>query len=159
MQHFVLFKPRDIVSGDFYWYKKIGDYSIITVADSTGHGVPGAFMSMLGIAFLNEISQNKAIVTAAGLLEALRSKVKTALRQTGMDGESKDGMDMALCVINHATGALQYAGAYNPLWLIRNGELKEVKATRNPIAVFIKEKPFVNHDIQPRSRRCILHLL
>ena len=142
--HFVLYRPRDIVSGDFYWLKRLGNYSVFTVADCTGHGVPGAFMSMLGVAFLNEITAAQKELDAAALLNALREKVKSSLRQTGAVDEAKDGMDMALGIINHQNMELQFAGAYNPIWLIRNGELMEIKASRNPVSWFIKEKPFEN---------------
>ena len=98
--YFILFKPRNIVSGDFYWIKKIGDYVLITVADCTGHGVPGAFMSMLGITLLNEIVRYKKITSAGAILNELRSQIKIALKQSGKEGETEDGMDMAFCVIN-----------------------------------------------------------
>ena len=145
---FVLFKPRDIVSGDFYWTKKANNYLIFAAADCTGHGVPGAFLSMLGISFLNEIARMEEIKTSAQMLEELRFRVKISLHQTGNKTESKDGMDIALCVINTKTNVLQYAGAYNPLYIIRNNKLIETKATRSPIGIFIKEKPFVNNEIQ-----------
>jgi serine phosphatase RsbU (regulator of sigma subunit) len=146
-EHFVLYKPKDIVSGDFYYYKQIGNQIVIAVADCTGHGVPGAFVSMLGIAFLNEIVKIHYIQSAAQILEDLREKVKTSLKQT-KESETKDGMDIALCLIDTQTLVLQYAGAYNPLYLLRNKELIEIKATKNPIAVFIKEKPFENNELQ-----------
>ena len=146
-RHFILFKPRDIVSGDFYWLKKIDNKLIVAVADCTGHGVPGAFVSMLGIAFLNEIVR-KEVNTAAQVLEELRIQVKTSFKQTGDRRETKDGMDIALCIIDTQTNLLQYAGAYNPLYIIRNNELIETKATRNPIGIFIKETPFKNNKIQ-----------
>ena len=144
--HFILFKPRDIVSGDFYWMKKIDNKVIIAVADCTGHGVPGAFVSMLGIAFLNEIVR-KEVKSAAHVLEELRIQVKTSLNQTGNIDEAKDGMDIALCIINTETHHLQFAGANNPLYIVRNNELREIKATRNPIGIYIKEEPFANNEL------------
>jgi len=146
--HFILFKPRDIVSGDFYWLKQIGNYTVYAAADCTGHGVPGAFMSMLGISFLNEIVTKTRFDNAGEILNRLRKKIKTSLRQTGKDGESKDGMDIAVCVIDNESLQLEYSGAYNPLYIIRKGELTEIKATRNPVGIYLKEKLFENHKFQ-----------
>lgn len=147
----IFWRPRDIVSGDFYWCRQIEEYVFIVVADCTGHGVPGAFVSMLGIAFLNEIisaSEEIKNIKASDVLEDLRDMVKTSLSQKGRENEQKDGMDLALCILNKKNNQLQYAGAYNPLLMVRNGELNVIKATKNPIGIFIKEKPFENHLIQ-----------
>ncbi len=146
--YFILFKPRDIVSGDFYWFKQIGNHTVYAAADCTGHGVPGAFMSMLGISFLNEIVTKTRFDKPSDILDKLRKKVKTSLRQTGKDNESKDGMDIALCVIDNDSLTLQYSGAYNPVYIVRKGELIEIKATRNPIGIYLREKPFENHKFQ-----------
>lgn len=146
--HFVLYKPRDIVSGDFYWLKQIDDSIFYATADCTGHGVPGAFMSMLGISFLNEIVNKKHINKPSEILNELRKKVKLSLRQTGKDNESKDGMDIAVCVLNNKNLTLEYAGAYNPVYIVRKGELHEIKATRNPIGIYLREVPFENHKFQ-----------
>ncbi|RLD61638.1 MAG: hypothetical protein DRJ01_07555 [Bacteroidetes bacterium] len=150
-EHFVLFKPRDIVSGDFYWMKQINNYTVITAADCTGHGVPGAFMSMLGMALLNEIVRDESVTQANQVLNKLRAEIKLALRQTGKEGEAKDGMDIALCVIDKENMKLQYAGAYNPLYLYRkksgHSELIETKADKMPIGIHMKEKSFTNHEI------------
>jgi serine phosphatase RsbU (regulator of sigma subunit) len=147
--HFILFKPRDIVSGDFYWMRQIDHYVVITAADCTGHGVPGAFMSMLGVSFLNEIVRRKDITKASDVLNELRKYVKTSLRQTGKDGEAKDGMDMSLCVVDLKNYHLQYAGAYNPLYLFRDKELIERKADKMPIGIHINEKEtFTNHELE-----------
>ncbi len=142
--YFVFYRPRDIVSGDFYWIKEVGEYIIVAAADCTGHGVPGAFVSMLGVAFLNEIIRKKEVQSPADILEHLRIEIKSSLKQTGKIDENKDGMDIAVAVINKRTFNLQYAGANNPLFIIRNKELIELKPTRNPVSVFIKEKPFEN---------------
>jgi len=146
--NFILFKPRDIVSGDFYWLKHINNYTIYATADCTGHGVPGAFMSMLGISFLNEIVTKDFINKPSEILNELRKKIKDSLRQTGKSNESKDGMDIAVCVIDNERMVLEYSGAYNPVYIIRNGELHEIKATRNPIGIFLKEIPFNNHEFK-----------
>lgn len=147
-EYFVFFKPRDIVSGDFYWLKQIGEYTVYAVADCTGHGVPGALLSMLGISFLSEIVTKVRFDTPDEILNRLRKKVKRSLKQTDKDVVSKDGMDIALCIINHDSLQLQFAGAYNPVYILRAGELTEIKATRNPIGIHIKEKPFSNNIFQ-----------
>ncbi|MFC2151107.1 SpoIIE family protein phosphatase [Bacteroidota bacterium] len=145
--HFILFKPRDIVSGDFYWFRKIGDLIVIAAADCTGHGVPGAFVSMLGMAFLNEISVEIKEVKADKILNFLRALVIKSLRQTGKEGESKDGMDIALYVIDKKNMKLQFAGANNPLVIIRDGEIIQIKGDRMPIGYHIIMDEFKNNEI------------
>ena len=117
-EHFILFKPRDIVSGDFYWVQQIKNRTYIAVADCTGHGVPGAFMSMLGVAFLNEIITKFNNPTAGDILNQLRINVKRSLHQTGRIGEQKDGMDISLCVIDKDKNQLEFSGANNPLYIV-----------------------------------------
>jgi serine phosphatase RsbU (regulator of sigma subunit) len=145
---FLFWRPRDIVSGDYYWMKRIGDTVIFTVADCTGHGVPGAFMSMLGVAFLNEICVEFNDDThPAQILEQMRNKVITTLRQTNDPLEQKDGMDMGLCILNLATMKMQFAGANNGMYHVRGTTLTEYKAVKNPIAIYPKILPFVDHDV------------
>lgn len=155
--HFILYNPRDIVSGDFYWIAEDKDKLYFTAADCTGHGVPGAFMSMLGISSLNEIFGSKsAKLTASKILNQLREKIKFSLHQTGKDGENKDGMDMAMCILHKNKNILEYAGAYNPLYLIRDGELQEYKADRMPIGIYHVEKEhFTNHEIKIKKEDTI----
>lgn len=150
-EYFILFRPRDIVSGDFYWASQKGSYRFITAADCTGHGVPGAFMSMLGISLLNEIisglDENEDI-KANLILKNLREQVKKSLRQTGKENEAKDGMDIAFCIFNFNEKKLQYAGAHNSLLHIKDGELIQYKADRMPIGIHVREKEnFTNHEI------------
>ncbi len=139
-EYFILWRPRDIVSGDFYWMTAKDDKIIVVAADCTGHGVPGAFMSMLGVSFLNEIVVKNGITNAHEILNHLRSNVKRTLDQTGKEGEAKDGMDIALSVFDLKNNRLQFSGAYNPCYLFRNGEFIEIKADRMPIGIYIKEK-------------------
>ncbi|MDK2978165.1 MAG: hypothetical protein PWP52_879 [Bacteroidales bacterium] len=147
-QHFIFYKPRDIVSGDFYWIKQIDEKIFIAAADCTGHGVPGALMSMLGITFLNEIVNKNPEIHANEILNELRTHIISSLRQTGSIGESRDGLDIALCILNHKKRLLEYAGANNPLYLIRKGKLNEIKADRMPIGIHRKAKEsFYNHEI------------
>ena len=122
---------------------------IIVVADCTGHGVPGAFMSMLGSAILKDVVNSSNILHANQILNDLREKVILSLRQTGQTGEAKDGMDISLCIINTERMRLQYAGAYQPLFLIRKGTLKEIKADKMPIGISSKAgKSFTNSEIK-----------
>jgi serine phosphatase RsbU (regulator of sigma subunit) len=146
--YFILFKPRDIVSGDFYWGTKKDGLTIVTAADCTGHGVPGAFMSMLGMAFLNEIVNNTDKPSTDLILNELRKNVKSALRQTGQEGETKDGMDIALCIVDYRNKTLQFSGAFNPLFLVKDNELIQVKGDRMPIGIHQKaEATFTRHNI------------
>ena len=146
--HFIINKPKDIVSGDFYYLKKKNEFIIIAVADCTGHGVPGAFVSMLGISFLNEIINENKVESAAEILEKLRLKVKTSLKQIDRKSLNKDGMDIAICVLDTKTMKLNFSGANNPLFIVKEKSFEEIKATRNPISIHPKEIPFKNNEIQ-----------
>jgi len=142
IDHFVLYKPRDIVSGDFYWVDKIDDKQIIITADCTGHGVPGAFMSMLGVSLLNEIIHNKKITRPDLILNTLRDNIITSLKQLEIQSEVKDGMDMTACVIDYKNNILEFAGANNPLVMIRDGELSLIKGDKMPVAIHDNMEPF-----------------
>lgn len=148
-QHFILLKPRDIVSGDFYWAMHSGDKFFFTAADCTGHGVPGAFMSLLGIAFLTEIvGKSYGNISPGEVLTQLRQHIMQYLRQEGKEDEQKDGMDMALCAYSNQTRKLEYAGAHNPLIMIRNNEMIQTDADEMPIGYYVKQTDsFVNHEI------------
>jgi len=150
----IFWRPLNIVSGDFYWATQIGNHKLIAVADCTGHGVPGAFMSMLGISLLNDIvsSINLAEATASQVLNQLRTKLKSSLRQTGKVGEADDGIDLAFCIFDTESKRMQYAGAFRPLIIIRNGELIEYKADKMPCGVYINEtESFTNNEIETQS--------
>ena len=130
---FVLYLPKDIVSGDFYWFSTVGDKLIIIAADCTGHGVPGALMSMLGISFLEEIINTNKITDPGLILDNLSREVVRALRQKGSFTDTKDGMDISICVVDKNANKLQFAGAYNNLYLVRKGVLNEYTADKLPI--------------------------
>ena len=148
-EYFIYYKPRDIVSGDFYWAEKYGDKIICAVADCTGHGVPGAMVSMLGISLLNRITTQNMNLKASDILEQLRTEVKKMLKQSGENqDERKDGMDIALCIIDTKTKQLQFSGAYNSLHIYRNNGIIVLKADRQPIGIYAKEKKFTNHEFQ-----------
>ena len=166
-EYFIFYKPKDIVSGDFYWIKEVKNSLIVVAADCTGHGVPGAFMSMLGITLLDEQLEGDRLDAPGKILDNLRSKVKKMLAQKGKAEEQKDGMDMAIAIIDKEKKELQFAGAHNPLYLIRNSsqlagteaELKasmvvndshlfELKGDKQPIGVHWEEKKFTSHRVR-----------
>ncbi len=157
-EHFIVFKPKDIVSGDFYWaYNTPNGRSVFALADCTGHGVPGGFMSMLGNSFLNEIVVENKIFKADEILNKLRSKIISALEQKGMT-EQKDGMDISLCVWNKMDNTLEFAGANNPLWLLRHRQITEYKADKMPIGTYLEtEHPF-NSMVIPLQKGDIIYL-
>ena len=126
-KYFVLFKPRDIVSGDFYWMTKKGERLYIVAADCTGHGVPGAFMSLLGMSFLDEIIDKEVAQRADVILRELRLHVTESLKQVGGDDEAKDGMDIALLVIDFSAQRIEFSGAYNPCFRVRKLTGEEIK--------------------------------
>lgn len=144
---FVLFKPRDIVSGDFYWFKQIDDLIIIASVDCTGHGVPGAFMSMIGSVLLEDIIAKNKIVSPHKVLDKLHSKIVKALKQDSKEADSKDGMDIALCVLNKKSKKLSYAGACRPLVFIRNNEMQRIKADSAPIGGLLFDRCYNAHEI------------
>jgi serine phosphatase RsbU (regulator of sigma subunit) len=152
IKNFILFKPRDIISGDFYWFKQIKNYLYFAAADCTGHGVPGAFMSVLGISLLNEIVSKRDLNPPAMVLNELRKKLKKSLKQDNPETASHDGIDIALCLFDLETKMLQFSGAFNPLFLVRNNELIEYSANHMPVGVHPKDNiDFTNKEIQLQS--------
>lgn len=145
---FVLFKPKDIVSGDFYWFTNIRNIYVFTVADCTGHGVPGALMSMLGISLLNEIVRKKEVTTASQVLEELRLGIIHALHQKGKQDEQKDGMDISFVSIDKEKKEMQFAGANNSIYLIRNTQLQKLNGDKMPIAIYERMQSFTNNVIE-----------
>lgn len=146
--HFIMLHPKDNVSGDFYWWAKISDSLVVAVADCTGHGVPGAFMSMLGISFLREIVTKEYTTKPDVILNKLREEIINTLKQEGKVREQKDGMDIALISINLNDNVLQFAGSNNPLYIIRNGNLIEIIADKMPISIYDKMDKFTNNEFQ-----------
>jgi len=147
--YFILNKPKDIVSGDYYWVSNKDNKVIVVVADCTGHGVPGAFMSIMGINFLNEIVNKSEKLRANEVLNELREQLIKSLRQKGKKDEAKDGMEMALCVVDFDSKKLQYSGAFRPMYLLRNKELHVFKGDRMPIGIYNEEEiSFSNKEVQ-----------
>jgi len=150
---FVLFKPKDIVSGDFYWFSERDGKAILTAADCTGHGVPGAFMSMIGNSLLNEIVNEQGLTQPAKIIQQLKMAVIKSLKQTGEAGTQKDGMDIAMVAFDIANMKLEFAGAYNPLFRIRDNELEETRSDRMPIGVYSDDggKIFTNYPMDMKK--------
>ncbi len=149
----IMFKPRDIVSGDFYWFSQKGEESILACVDCTGHGVPGAFMSMIGNTLLNQIVNERDIMQPNLILNELNKEITSALKQDAEGSDSRDGMDISIVSINLTNKTMQYAAANRPLYFIRNGELTETKANKVAIGghMMDEEKNFTNHVIQIES--------
>jgi serine phosphatase RsbU (regulator of sigma subunit)/CheY-like chemotaxis protein len=153
-EHFILYKPRDIVSGDFFWLMQKEGIIIVAAADCTGHGVPGAFMSMLGVAYLNEIVTNVGInkhiraLHASDILNHLREKFIQSLHQKGEIEEAKDGMEISLCIFDMDNHSLQFAGAHNSAYIIRNNELIKLEADKMPIGISVNYSPFTNREYE-----------
>lgn len=154
---FIFFKPKDIVSGDFYWAHPIDQHQILFAAvDCTGHGVPGAFMSIMGYNLLEQIVKEQKIYEPAHILNELSSSVIRALKQTAQVGSIKEGMDIALCKIDYKNYELEYSGAHNPLTLIRNKTIVEIKANRKAIGISsANPTSFSNHKIKLEKGDCI----
>ncbi len=161
-ESFVLYMPKDIVSGDFYWFAKRDGKNYFAAADCTGHGVPGAFMSIIGNALINEIIAEQHIYQPAEILNNLHVGVKTALNQNKGEFERRDGMDIALCAINKETLVLEYAGANRPLWIYRKtaaDKVEIIKPDKFPIGGlefdFEEKRQFHNHSIQLQKGDCL----
>lgn len=149
---FVLFRPKDVVSGDFYWFQEKDNKLIVVCADCTGHGVPGAFMSMIGSDRLNNIVNELRIVNPGVILSELSRAIKKSLKQDGEKGSTRDGLDAAICMVDLQTKKLHYAGANRPLWIVRNNEIEEIKANKVAVAGFTSDDQiFDEHiiDLQP----------
>lgn len=153
--HFIFYLPKDYVSGDFYYAYQNAGYTIIAAGDCTGHGVPGALLSILGISFLNEILQARTVPRANRILNRMREKVMDALDQRGKEYEQKDSIDIALCVYEPGRSLVQFSGANRPLIMVSDDKLKEIKPDKMPIGVApLEEVSFTNHsiDVKPGDR-------
>jgi serine phosphatase RsbU (regulator of sigma subunit) len=152
-ESFVLFKPKDIISGDFYWVEKLQNKIFIAAVDCTGHGVPGALLSIVGYNLLSKSINEHNHIKPAEILNELSNGIYKTLRQTGEDAGVKDTMDIALCSIDKSTGSLEFSGAYNSLYHVRNKHLTEIPADRFPIGVFLNGelRKFTNHQMQLKN--------
>jgi serine phosphatase RsbU (regulator of sigma subunit)/ligand-binding sensor domain-containing protein len=148
---FVLFRPKDIVSGDFYWFTEKNNKLVFICADCTGHGVPGAFMSMIGSDRLNIIVGERQVTNPGLILSELNRAIKKSLKQDGEKDSSKDGMDAAICTIDLDKNVLMYAGANRPLWYFEDDEIKEIKATKVAVAGFTPDDQVFEEHVIPLS--------
>ncbi len=155
--YFILYLPKDIVSGDFYWMNGIDGLCMIAAVDCTGHGVPGAFMSIVGFNQMNYAVSVKKARSAASIMDELNAGVISTLNENVSDSSIKDGMDMALCIFDFKRMNLEFAGANNPILLIRDGEVTMYKGDRFPIGVYEGSvpKPFSNNEIDIRTGDCV----
>ncbi|NOU17901.1 MAG: SpoIIE family protein phosphatase [Bacteroidales bacterium] len=153
---FILYLPRSIIGGDFYFVQKIGNHIIIAAADCTGHGIPGALLSMLGIALLSEIVNRHDIDSTSTILNDMRREVISALSRKDNIYDAKDGMDIALCKINLKTLELQFSGAYNPAFIVRGSELIHLKGDKILVGKSINEnRTFTQKNFQLQKNDCL----
>lgn len=148
---FIFFEPRDIVSGDFYWHAEIDGKIMLAAVDCTGHGIPGALMSMIGSSLLNEIVNHRGITDPGEILNQMDAGIEKAFEKSALRGiESKDGMDVALCMVDPVQGSLKFAGAFRPLMRIHQGKLHEYKGNRFPIGggSSYQKSAFTTHEIK-----------
>lgn len=145
-QYFILYKPKDIVAGDFYWIEKVNDGILFAACDCTGHGVPGAMVSVVCNNALNRAVREFALTQPAAILDKTAEIITENFSKS--ENEIQDGMDISICLLNVQSKTLQWSGANNPLWLIRNGELTETKANKQSIGKSDHIQPFANHKFQ-----------
>lgn len=154
--HFVFHKPRDFVSGDFYFAARKNNLFVVAVGDCTGHGVPGALMSILGITLLKEIIAHGNFSTAGSVLNRMREHIMAALQQTGEESEQKDGIDLALCIIDTKQNTLNFAGAVNPVYIVRNKQLHELRGDMMPVGIGAEEEvPFTSQQFELTEGDCL----
>lgn len=156
--YFILSKPKDIVSGDFFWISRKEEKVIIALSDCTGHGVPGAFLSILGISFLNEIVNRTLYIRANEILNQLRIQVIKSLHQTIGGETTRDGMEIALCVLDLGKQKIQYSGAYRPMILIRNNEIQELKGDCLTIGIDEQEDQSFNNAEMNLMKEDVIYL-
>jgi serine phosphatase RsbU (regulator of sigma subunit) len=148
-EYFLFFRPRDYVSGDFYYLFRGRHFLCVAAGDCTGHGVPGALLSILGLGFLNEILQCLPHPRANRVLNSMRERMMNALHQTGVSDGTRDSIDMGLCIFDSTAGKMQYSGANRPLFIAGRDGLREIKSDKMPIGVApLQEEPFTNHIVE-----------
>ena len=149
-QSFVYYKPKDILSGDFYWIEKRNDLIFVAAADCTGHGVPGALISIVNYNLLNKAVLEKDLNDPADILNYVNNQLTIALHQSFQESSVKDGMDISLCIINTKTLTMTFAGANNPIYIIQHNELLQLNANKFPVGSFVEEKinSFTSQSVQ-----------
>ncbi len=149
-QSFVFYQPKDILSGDFYWIEETTEHIFIVAADCTGHGVPGALMSIVNYNLLNRAVLEHGLTNAGAILDSVNKYLTLSLHQTYQESAVRDGMDVSLCVINKKTKKMDFAGAFNSIYLIRNNAIQEFIPDKQPVGAFIEDniKPFTSQSFQ-----------
>jgi serine phosphatase RsbU (regulator of sigma subunit) len=155
---FVMYNPRDIVSGDFFWFYEKDDTFIVAVIDCTGHGVPGALMSMIGNDLLNHIVESRKITDPSEILFHLNNGVRTVLKQRESESESRDGMDISVCLINESKKELHFAGAINPMWIIKNNTLDVIPATKASVGGHTSDNQLFQKYVVSYEPGCRIYL-
>jgi serine phosphatase RsbU (regulator of sigma subunit) len=157
---FILFRPKDIVSGDFYWFTHFEGYTFIAAVDCTGHGVPGAFMSMIGSSILNQIVKEQRVLDPALILKNLNNNVRHALRQDVKEDASRDGMEICFCRINSSGDEVVFAGGHRTLYMMRGDEFVSIKGDKESIGGKQKEeRVYTNHEIKiEKGKRTVIYL-
>lgn len=150
-QSFIFYQPLDIVSGDFYWVSQVDSKIIIAVADCTGHGVPGAFMSLIGNTLMNHIVNEKKITDASKILNQLHEGIIASLRQAESDENNQDGMDLSLCVIDKGAQTIQFAGAMNPVYVVENGAIRVLEPTLKAIGGIERRKKLADMGFESET--------
>ncbi|MGQ1784403.1 MULTISPECIES: response regulator [unclassified Saccharicrinis] len=153
-EYFILYKPRDIVSGDFYLVHQIKNKKLLVAADCTGHGVPGALMSMMCMALINEIINVEKVIKPSEILNKLRSVIIQTFSREG-DTDISDGLDASIVLIDPETNTMEYAGANSPIYLVRSGVLVDFKGDRMPVGIYPSQTPFSNHTIKLKEGDCL----
>ena len=145
-QSFLFYQPKDILSGDFYWIEETDDYIFVVAADCTGHGVPGALMSIVNFNLLNKAVLEKGLITAGQILDGVNTWLTQSLHQSYQESAVRDGMDLSLCVINKKTKQLNFAGAFNSIYILRNNDIEELIPDKQPVGAYIEDniKPFTD---------------
>lgn len=154
-EQFCLFLPKDIVSGDFFWFHRIDKKLLVGVFDCTGHGIPGAFMSILGVTLLNETVIREKIIDPHLILNRLREKIIEALGQKGVISEVRDGMDGSIISYDTKSRILSFSGAYNPMYLVRQNEIIVFRGDRMPLGYHRNMAGFSNHEIKTKQNDLI----
>jgi serine phosphatase RsbU (regulator of sigma subunit) len=154
---FILYLPKDILSGDFYWIAETTDYTYVAAADCTGHGVPGALISVVNYNLLNKAVLEKNLVTPSEILDAVNIWLTESLHQSYGESDVKDGMDVTLIAISKHSNELLFAGANNPIYIVSDGELKRIKGDKFPVGAFLEDQiqKFTTHKIQVKSGDCL----
>jgi len=154
---FILYLPKDILSGDFYWIAETTDYTYVAAADCTGHGVPGALISVVNYNLLNKAVLEKNLVTPSEILDAVNIWLTESLHQSYGESDVKDGMDVTLIAISKHSNEMLFAGANNPIYIVSDGELKRIKGDKFPVGAFLEDQiqKFTTHKIQVKTGDCL----